>query len=75
MKTKKAIRAELKQVERLLCRFRKGQNIQAAIKRGKCKLSENDRMIAIGAAQALGWVLEADYMKASKCVSIKEEAE
>ena len=74
MKTKKAIAMELKRVERLLCRHHKGENIQAAIKRGKCKLNETDRMLAYGAAQALGWLLERDYMRPSKCVSMKADA-
>lgn len=70
MKSKKAIAMELKRVERLLCRHHKGENIRAALKRGKCQLSETDRMLAYGAAQALGWLLERDYMSPSKCVTI-----
>jgi phage terminase small subunit len=73
MKTKKAIVMELKRIERQLCRYHEGENIQAAIKRGKCKLSETDQMLACGAAQALGWLLERNYMRPSKCVILKPQ--
>lgn len=73
MKTKKAVELELKKIERLLCRYHKGMSIRAAIKRGKCKLNEKDRIILYGAAQALGWLLSENYMKASKVVTINED--
>ena len=72
MKKRSSIEKELRQVERLLCRFKRGMNLQAAIKRGKCKLGEKDGQMLRGAAQALGWILDLDYAKASKCI-LEEE--
>ena len=72
MKTKKAIKIELRKIERLLCRHHKGMSIQASIKKGKCKLSEEDQKVLFGASQALGWLLEANYLRPSKCV-VEEE--
>ena len=71
MKTKRAIQRELREIENLLCRFHKGQNINAAIKRGKCKLPQQDKDILYGAAQALGWLLNQNYMRPSRVVRIQ----
>ena len=59
MKNRKTCQRELDKIEKLLCRY------------GKCKLSEEDRRMLYGAAQALGWFLELNYLRASKCI-IKE---
>ncbi len=73
MKTKRSIKKELQSVERLLCRFHKGMYLKSALKRGKCKLEQRDKDILYGAAQAIGWILEENYMKPSRVVTISED--
>ncbi len=67
MKKLSTIQKELRKIELLLHRTHpKGMSLQGAIKRGKCRLDERTQWELYGAAQALGWVLDLNYQKASK---------
>lgn len=69
MKKLSTIQKELRKIEILLHRKRpKSMSLEQAIKRGKCQLDERTKWELYGAAQALGWVLDLDYEKASKLV-------
>ena len=61
MKAKSTIERELRKLEQ----FRKLANTG--------KLSAGDEQLNYGAAQALGWVLDRNYAKASTCIVPKKK--